>query len=70
MKTGNRNQVLLVSAMVGAVIGMIAGVTLLKRVEEDEEERPLLTTMEGVSLGMLIVGLLRQISGLGKPGKK
>ncbi|MEX2162330.1 MAG: hypothetical protein WD751_10510 [Anaerolineales bacterium] len=66
----SRNQVLAISAILGAVIGAIAGITLLKRVEQEGEERPLLTGVEGMSLGMLVVGLLRQVSNLGKPGKK
>jgi hypothetical protein len=66
----SRNQVLVISAILGAVIGAIAGITLLKRVEQEGEERPLLTGVEGMSLGMLVVGLLRQVSNLGKPGKK
>jgi hypothetical protein len=69
MSKSNRNQALIVSAVVGAVLGVVAGITLLKRVESDEEERPLLTTAEGMSLGLLVVGLLRQISGLGDKKK-
>ncbi len=63
-------QVLIISAIVGAVVGVAAGMTLLKRAESDEEERPMLTAAEGMSLGMLVVGLLRQISNLGAEKKK
>lgn len=63
-------QVLILSAVVGAVVGVAAGLTLLKRSEADEEERPMLTAAEGMSLGMLVVGLLRQISTLGDNKKK
>lgn len=63
-------QVLILSAVVGAVVGVAAGLTLLKRSEADEEERPMLTAAEGMSLGMLVVGLLRQISNLGGDKKK
>lgn len=60
----NRNAILGISAVIGAIVGVAAGMSLLKRVEENEE-RPLMTTREGVSLGMLVMGLLRQIALLG-----
>ena len=63
-------QILIISAIVGAAVGVAAGMTLLKRVESAEEERPMLTAAEGMSLGMLIVGLLRQVSNLGSEKKK
>lgn len=63
-------QVLIISAIVGAVVGVAAGMTLLKRTETDAEERPMLTATEGMSLGMLVVGLLRQIANLGAEKKK
>ncbi|HKY79325.1 MAG TPA: hypothetical protein VI688_07660 [Anaerolineales bacterium] len=63
-------QVLIISAIVGAAVGIAAGMTLLKRAESAEEERPMLTAAEGMSLGMLVVGLLRQISNLGADKKK
>jgi hypothetical protein len=66
----NRSSALIISAIIGAAIGVVAGISLLKRVEsEGEEERPLLTAAEGMSLGMLIVGLLQQVSKLGNPKK-
>ena len=66
MMNRKRNpQVLVLSAIMGALVGIAAGMTLLKRVESSEEERPILTAAEGMSLGMLIVGLLRQITQLG-----
>lgn len=67
----DRNQALAISAIIGAVVGVAAGLTLMKRVDDEgEEERPLLTAAEGMSLGMLIVGLFRQLSQLGNPKKK
>ncbi|MDA1329800.1 MAG: hypothetical protein O3B43_01865 [Chloroflexi bacterium] len=44
-------------------MGVIVGQTLLKRSEE--EGRPTITAREGVSLGMMVVGLMRQLSQLG-----
>lgn len=66
----SRRQLLAISAVIGAVIGVVAGMTLLKRSDESAEERPILTAAEGMSLGMLVVGLLRQISSLGGEKKK
>lgn len=65
-----RTQLLALSAVIGAVIGVAAGMTLLRRSEDSAEERPILTAAEGMSLGMLVVGLLRQISSLGIDKKK
>jgi hypothetical protein len=64
-----RTELLAISAVIGAVIGVVAGLSLLKRSEESPEERPIITAAEGMSLGMLIVGLLRQISSLGSEKK-
>jgi hypothetical protein len=60
-----RSQTLLVSAALGALLGLAVGYTLLKRAEEDEG-RPMITAREGLSLGMLVVGLLRQVAQLGE----
>ncbi len=68
MSKPNQNKILVVGAIVGAIVGMAAGMTLLRRSEEDEG-RPMLTSAEGMSLGMLVVGLLRQISKLGEEKK-
>ncbi|MEX2144398.1 MAG: hypothetical protein WD740_07370 [Anaerolineales bacterium] len=62
-------KLIVLSAIIGAVVGIAAGMTLLKRVEADEDERPFLTATEGMSLGMLVVGLLRQIATLGDKKK-
>lgn len=65
-----RTQLLAISAVIGAAIGVVAGMTLLKRNEGSAEERPILTAAEGMSLGMLIMSFLRQISSLGDKKKK
>jgi len=65
----NKSTVLVISAFVGAVLGLAAGMVLLKRVE-DQEDRPTLTAGEGVSLGLLLLGVFRQLSRLGEDDKK
>lgn len=65
---GNQNQVLAISAVVGAILGVAAGLVLLRRVE-DQEDRPALTAGEGVSLGLLLLGVFRQLSRLGEDDK-
>ncbi len=62
MKT-NRNIVLVLGGLLGALVGVAAGHSLLKRAEQGD--RPMLTAAEGISLGTLVVGLLRQIATLG-----
>jgi hypothetical protein len=37
---------------------------------EDQEDRPTLTAGEGVSLGLLLLGVFRQLSRLGEDEKK
>jgi drug/metabolite transporter (DMT)-like permease len=65
----NQTQVLAISAVIGAILGVAAGFVLLKRVE-DQEERPALTAGESVSLGLLLLGVFRQLSRLGEDEKK
>jgi len=59
-----RPQTLIISAVVGALMGLGAGMLLLKRAEERGEGKAI-TAREGVSLGLLLLGLLRQIAQLG-----
>lgn len=65
----NQNQVLVIGAIVGAVLGAAASFVLLKRVE-DQGDRPALTAGEGVSLGLLLLGVFRQLSRLGEDDNK
>lgn len=53
---------------IGAVIGALAGLTaayLLVQRAENEGGTPKLSAGEGVKLGALVLGLLRQVSQLG-----
>ncbi|MCW5839270.1 MAG: hypothetical protein KIT29_05070 [Anaerolineales bacterium] len=58
------NSLLAVSAVLGAVMGLAAGVLLLRRAEQRGSEVAI-TSGEGLSIGLLVFGLLRQIAQLG-----
>ena len=60
----NRLPTMIVSAALGALVGLGAGIVLLRRAEERGLERAI-SPREGLSLGLLVLGLLRQISQLG-----
>jgi hypothetical protein len=61
----NRSQSLIVSALIGAVAGLSVGFMLLKRAD-DEDRATTLTAGEGLSLGFMILGVLRQVAQLGE----
>lgn len=55
---------LLVSTVLGALVGFTAGILLLRRADERGSEVAI-TGGEGLSIGLLALGLLRQIAQLG-----
>jgi hypothetical protein len=57
--------ILLLSSLVGALAGLGAGILLLRRAEE-RGSTSAITRREGLSIGLLVLGLLRQISQLGE----
>jgi hypothetical protein len=59
-----RTKVMLIGGVIGALTGLGAAYVFIRRVEL-EEEPPKFTTGEGVRLGMLILGVLRQIGQIG-----
>jgi hypothetical protein len=63
MDNNGKKQTLIVSAVLGALAGLGVGYMLTKRAEE--QGRPALTASEGVNLGLMILGLLRQVASLG-----
>jgi hypothetical protein len=63
------NQVLLIGAVVGALTGLGAAYLLVQRAKK-RDERPNLSALEGVKLGVLVFGLLRQVSLLGGGDEK
>lgn len=56
---------MLVGGIVGAIAGLGAAFLFIQRAER-EQEPPRLTMGEGVKLGLLVLGLLRQVSLLGQ----
>lgn len=60
----NRSGLLAVSAVLGALMGVAAGVLLLRRAEQ-RGSQVAISGSEGLSIGLLVIGLLRQIATLG-----
>ncbi|MEW6567939.1 MAG: hypothetical protein AB1449_07200 [Chloroflexota bacterium] len=56
---------LLIGMLVGALTGLGAAYLLVRRAEETES-RPRLTPGLGMRLGLLVLGLLRQVGRLGE----
>lgn len=59
----DKNRVLLIGALLGAATGVV-GAMLLYRRAEDEGRELSISTGDGVRLGVMIVGLLRAVTGL------
>jgi hypothetical protein len=59
-----KTKALLIGAGVGLLAGLGAAYMLVQRAEKNGE-RPELSAGEGVKLGLLVLGLLRQVSQLG-----
>ncbi len=59
-----KTKLLLIGAVVGALTGLGAAYLMVQRAEK-QGIKPSLSTKEGVSLGMLVFGLLRQVTLLG-----
>ncbi len=68
MDNKSDSSVLVASALIGALVGLGAGMLLLRRAEE-RGTGTAITRREGLSLGLLILGLLRQIAQLGDEGE-
>lgn len=58
-----RRNALLVGGIIGALVGVIAANMLVNEAQEGENEASL-TPAKGFQLGMLVLGLLRQITNL------
>jgi len=62
-----KTKALLIGAGVGLLAGLGAAYMLVQRAEKDGG-RPELSAGEGVKLGLLVLGLLRQVAQLGDGG--
>lgn len=58
-------KVLVIGAVIGALTGLTAAYLLIQRAAKNEST-PNLSAGEGLKLGVLVFGLLRQISMLGE----
>ena len=58
-------KVLLIGGTVGLLAGLGGAYLLIQR-SDREEEQPVLNLVEGIKLGVLLLGLLRQVSQLGE----
>lgn len=65
MESNNKRKrnTLIFGAVIGAVVGVVAANMLIKEAEENDNASAL-TPAKGMQLGMLILGLLRQITSL------
>ena len=61
----NKNRILLVGALIGAITGLAGAMMLIRRAENSDGEAHI-TTGDGMKLGVMIFGLLRAISSLGE----
>ena len=62
-------KLLIIGAVVGALTGLGAALLLAQRAEK-QGLKPSLGPKEGISLGMLVFGLLRQVAQLGGGDEK
>lgn len=60
-----RPKVLIIGAVIGAVIGL-GGAYLFMQQAERTGSRPSISPGDGVRLGLLVLGLLRQVAALGE----
>lgn len=58
-------KVFMIGGAVGLLTGLLAAYLLVQRAEK-RDEKPELNAGEGVKLGVLVFGLLRQIAALGE----
>ena len=62
-------QVLVIGAVVGALTGLAGAYLLIQRAKR-RAEPPNLNASEGIRLGLLVFGLLRQVAMLGSGDEK
>lgn len=63
MEKNDRNKILAMGALLGAVTGVLGALMLYRRAESEGTDLSI-STGEGLRIGLLVVGLLRSISTL------
>jgi hypothetical protein len=69
MDTSWTGQVLVIGAVIGALTGLASAYLLIQRAKK-RAETPNLNASEGIKLGLLVFGLLRQVAMLGSGDEK
>jgi len=64
-----KSKIMAVGAVLGALTGLGAAYLLMQRAEK-QGVKPNLSAKEGITLGLLVFGLLRQVSLLGSGDEK
>lgn len=64
-KDSSKTKILLVGTMIGALIGAGAAYLLIQRAERENQALHV-GTGEGIKLGLMALGVLRQVAQLGK----
>ena len=58
-----KRNALIIGGIIGALVGVVAANMLVREAEEGENKKAL-TPARGMQIGMLVLGLLRQITNL------
>ena len=66
-RIGWKNRVLLLGGLIGGLVGLGTAYLLVQRAEKEGTELSL-GTGEGIRLGLMVLGMLRQVSRLGDGG--
>lgn len=64
--TQHKNLTYLIGGAAGLLVGLAAAYLLLKNQEDSPEKTSLITSKDGLKIGVGLVGLLKQIADLGK----
>ena len=65
--TNSRNKILILGGVIGGLVGVGAAYLLVQRAEREGTEIEL-SPGEGIRLGLLVLGMLRQVSRFGDGG--
>jgi hypothetical protein len=62
-----KTRTLVITALVGAAAGVVAGLLYIREVEETGEEPPRPAAKSLVPIGLTALGLIRQVASLAEP---